>query len=116
YMLIRGEIPPYYTAAETENDTRGLYVNVQTRELAYYMRTRMERDPSWQNITDVFKGKVSAFDLQSAFSDVGKTLTMDELKHWNDNINAITRIREREFPEQTIPVRANIREAIDIFY
>jgi hypothetical protein len=116
YMLIRGEIPSYYTAAEIMNDTRGLYVNVETLELAYYMKTRMERDPYWQNVTDVFKGNVSAFDLQTAFANVGKSLTMDELKHLNDNINAITRIKEREFPEQTIPVKANIREAIDIFY
>ena len=41
---------------------------------------------------------------------------MEELKKLNDNINAITRIKEREFPEQTIPVKASIREAIDIFY
>lgn len=116
YMLIRGELPPYYTAAEIMNDTRGLYVNVETRELSYYMKTRMENSPLWQNITDVFQGKVSAFDLQSAFAAVGQNLGMDELKHLNDNINAITRIREREFPEQTIPVKANIREAIDIFY
>jgi hypothetical protein len=116
YMLIRGEIPSYYTAAEIMNDTRGLYVHLGTQELAYYMKTKMERDPYWQNITEVFKGKVSAFDLQSAFAKGGKNLNMDELKHLNGNINAITRIREREFPEQTIPVKANIREAIDIFY
>ena len=41
---------------------------------------------------------------------------MEELKRLNDNINAVTRIKDRDFPEQTIPVRANIREAIDIFY
>ena len=41
---------------------------------------------------------------------------MDELKAFNENINAVTRIRDREFPEQTIPVKASIREAIDIFY
>ena len=28
YMLINGDIPPYYTAPEIMNDTRGLYVNV----------------------------------------------------------------------------------------
>lgn len=116
YMLINGEIPPYYTALEIMNDTRGLYVNVESRELLYYMKTRMENNPSWQNITDVFKGKVSAFDLQAKYAETGKTLTMDELKKLNDNINAITRIKEREFPEQTIPVKASIREAIDIFY
>jgi hypothetical protein len=91
-------------------------VNVETLELSYYMKTRMENNPSWQNITDIFKGKVSAFDLQAKFFEIGRNLAMDELKKLNDNINAVTRIKEREFPEQTIPVKASIREAIDIFY
>lgn len=116
YMLITGEIPPYYTLPEIINDTRGLYVNVENLELSYYMKTRMENNPSWQNITDVFRGKVSAFDLQALYAANGRTLSMEELKKLNDNIAAITRIRDREFPEQTIPVKANIREAIDIFY
>jgi len=116
YMLINGDIPPYYTPPEIMNDTRGLYVNVETLELSYYMKTRMENNPSWQNITDVFKRKVSAFDLQAKFADSGKNLTMQELKKLNDNINAITLIKDREFPEQIIPVKASIREAIDIFY
>ncbi|MHC9061188.1 GmrSD restriction endonuclease domain-containing protein [Nitrospira sp. CMX1] len=116
YMLIRGQIPPYYTQAEIMNDTRGLYVNLATLELSYYMKTRMDNDPYWQNVTDVFQGKVSAFDLQASFEMLKRTLGMEELKKLNDNINAVTRIKERDFPEQTIPVRANIREAIDIFY
>lgn len=116
YMLIKGDIPPYYTLPEIMTDTRGLYVNVETLELSYYMKTKMENNPSWQHITDVFQGKVSAFDLQVKYAAVERNLTMDELKVLNDNINAITRIKEREFPEQTIPVKATIREAIDIFY
>jgi len=116
YMLINGNIPPYYIAPEIVNDTRGLHVNVETKELSYYMRTRMENNPSWQNITDVFQGRVNAFALQEQFKAAGRELSMDELKRLNDNINAITLIREREFPEQTIPARASIREAIDIFY
>jgi hypothetical protein len=71
YMLIRGEIPPYYTKPEIMNDTRGLYVNLATLELAYYMKTRMDNDPFWRNITDVLSGKVSAFDLQAAFAKAG---------------------------------------------
>lgn len=116
YMLIRGEIPPYYTKPEIMNDTRGLYVHLATLELAYYMKTRMDNDPYWRNITDVLSGKVSAFDLQAIFTEAGKQLDMEELKRLNDNINAVIRIKDREFPEQTIPIRANIREAIDIFY
>ena len=40
YMLIRGDMPPYYTAPEILNDTRGLYVNVETRELEYYKKAQ----------------------------------------------------------------------------
>src|SRR5664279_3872786 len=36
YMLIHGKIPPYYTAAEIMEDTRGLYVNLGTLDLSYY--------------------------------------------------------------------------------
>ena len=116
YMLIHGKIPPYYTTAEIMEDTRGLYVNLETLDLSYYMKTRMENNPLWQNITDVFRGHVSAFDLQNTFTKIGKPIEMAELKKLNDNINAITRIKDREFPEQTIPVKATIREAISIFY
>ncbi len=116
YMLMRGALPPYYTAAEIVEDTRKLYVHLGTLELSYYQKTIMEKDPFWQNITDVFQNKISAFDLQPAFEAAEKPLGMDQLKALNDNIGAITRIKERDFPEQTIPIKANIREAIDIFY
>ena len=34
----------------------------------------------------------------------------------DDNVESIKLILDREFPEQTIPIKASIREAIDIFY
>ena len=116
YMLIRGEIPPYYTLPEITNDTRGLYVNLDNLELSYYMKKRMDGNPYWQNITDVFKGNIDAFELQSKFEEYSVTLSMDEMKHINTNINTISRVVEREFPEQIIPPKATIKEAIDIFY
>ena len=36
YMLIRGEIPPYYMLKEITHDTRNLYINIETMELQYY--------------------------------------------------------------------------------
>src|SRR5436190_4982587 len=67
YMLIRGGLPPYYSAAEIENDPRRLYVNLLTMELSYYVKTRMENDPLWQDVTAIFKGNVNLVDLQSLF-------------------------------------------------
>jgi hypothetical protein len=116
YMLVRGAIPPYYTAAEILNDTRGLYVNVETLELAYYAKTKMENDPRWQNITDIFQRKIRAKDIVRELEQKGETVSREHDDMMDDNTRAIENILDRDFPEQTIPVRATVREAIDIFY
>ena len=36
--------------------------------------------------------------------------------HIDDNMRAIETVLDRDFPEQTIPIKATVREAIDIFY
>ena len=116
YMLIRGEIPPYYTLPEILRDTRGLHVNLDTLELSYYMKTRMDGNPYWQNITDVLQGKVDAIELEDQFEKQGEPLGRETRRRLSANINTVRRIVDREFPEQTIPVHATVREAIEIFY
>lgn len=116
YMLIRGQIPPYYTAPEITNDTRGLYVNVETLELSYYLRTRMENNPLWKNITDIFLRKIRAKDIVRDLEARGEEVGRQRDDRIDDNTRAIENILHRDFPEQTIPVKASVREAIDIFY
>ena len=117
YMLIRGTIPPYYTALDIgANDTRDLFVQLETLELLYYMKTRMENNPLWQNITHVFQRKVRARDVVRALQARNETVTREREDRIDDNTRAIENILDREFPEQTIPIKASIREAIDIFY
>lgn len=116
YMLVRGEIPPYYTAAEILNDTRGLYVNVETLELAYFSKTKMENDPRWQNITNIFQRKIRAKDIVRELEAKGEMVSRERDDTMDDNTRTIENILDRDFPEQTIPVRASVREAIDIFY
>ena len=116
YMLIRGVIPPYYTAPEIMNDTRDLFVHLETLELSYYMKTRMENNPLWQNITHVFQRKIRARDVVRTLEEKGEIFTREYEDKIDDNTRAIENILAREFPEQTIPIKASIREAIDIFY
>ena len=63
YLIIRGEIPPYYTEKEIIQDTRNLYVNIDSLELQYYMKKRMENNPLWINLTDIFQLKIKRFLL-----------------------------------------------------
>ena len=116
YMLIRGELPPYYTAPEILNDTRGLYVNVETTELEYFKKLKMQSDPLWQNLTDIFQKKVRTKDIVRALEDRGEKVPRERDDKIDDNVRSFERILDREFPEQTIPVKASVRQAIDIFY
>jgi hypothetical protein len=116
YMLIRGTIPPYYTLPEITNDTRGLFVNVESRELEYYSQRKMEKDPCWRNITDVFKKKVRSNDIYRELEQLGSVVDRKRQDRIDDNMQAIQNILDRDFPEQTVPIKATIREAIDIFY
>ncbi|RVJ45860.1 DUF262 domain-containing protein [Sinorhizobium medicae] len=115
YMLIRGELPPYYTLEEITEDTRTMRVNIETLELEYYHR-RMDNDPRWQDVTDIFNKKTRPRDVFHALEKGGRILKREDENTIDDNFARIQGILDRDFPEQNIPVRATLREAIDIFY
>jgi len=116
YMLIRGELPPYYTLPEITNDTRGLYVNLETLELGYYRKVTMQHNPLWQNITDIFQKTLTPRKIMQVLEEKGTDLTDELADAIYNNIQKVELILDREFPEQTIPIKASVREAIDIFY
>jgi uncharacterized protein with ParB-like and HNH nuclease domain len=118
YMLMKGDIPPYYTAQEIQNDIRNLYVNVESLELEYYKAKMMDNNPLWVNITEIFKGKVRERDITDELEkkNNGERLPRERETIISNNIRAIERIEDRDFLEQVIPVKASIKEAIDIFY
>ena len=118
YRLMTGLIPPYYTENEIANDIRKLYVNVETLELEYYKVKTMENNPLWCNITDIFKGNIRERDITDELEkkNNGERLPRERETIISNNIRAIERIEDRDFLEQIIPVKATIKEAIDIFY
>ncbi len=118
YMLMKGEIPPYYTEKEIENDIRNLYVNVETLELEYYKEKMMENNPLWVNITDIFKSEIRERDITDELEKMnnGERLPRERERIISNNIISIKKIEDRDFLEQIIPVKATIKEAIDIFY
>ncbi len=118
YMLMKDEIPPYYTQNDIENDIRKLYVNVETLELEYYKIKTMESNPLWVNITDIFKGTIRERDITDALEEKnnGERLPRERETNISNNIGSIKRIEDHDFLEQVIPVKASIKEAIDIFY
>ncbi len=116
YMLIKDKLPPYYTESEIKYDPRGLYINIETLELQYYKKTIMQNNPYWLSITDIFQRKIRERNVIKAIKDNGKELTTEQEDTISDNFLAVGNIPDLEFLEQTIPVRATLKEAIDIFY
>ncbi len=116
YMLVRGKIPPYYSPAEIVNDTRGLYVQIETLELGYHSKTKMDTDPCWQDITEIMQRNVRSHDIIRELKDKGDNISRQREDLLDDNMRKIESILGRDFPEQTVPARATVREAIDIFY
>ena len=116
YMLIRGKRPPYYSEAEITNNIFNLYMDVETLELEYYSKQKMDGDPRWQNITDIFQRKVWDRDIVQGLEDRGEIVDRDRERCISDNLRTVEMILDRDFPEQTIPIRASVQDAIDIFY
>ena len=118
YMLLTGEIPPYYTVKEITHDVRGLYVNVETLDLEYYKKITMENNPVWIDITNILTNQVKSWDVVKKIEEKENIERLSEKKHRkiDDNIHAIQLIHDRNFIEQEIPVTASLKEAIDIFY
>ncbi len=116
YILIRDKIPPYYTKNEIKTDITHLYVNVENLELEYFKKTKMGNNPLWVNITDIFQKKVRTRDVIRALKQSDQEVPDEREDVIDENFRNIESILSRNFLEQTIPVKANIKEAIDIFY
>ncbi len=120
YILIKDKIPPYYKESDILKDPRGtdgLYVHISTLELQYYRATIMANDPYWINITDIFQNKVGGdWSLFKQLDEKGIELSNEDKDRLSNNLSSIKSIPEMEFIEQSIPIKASLKEAIDIFY
>ena len=116
YLLINGEIPPYYSQKDITYDPRHLYFNLNTGEFQYYMKQKMEGDPLWQKVTDCFNEKlVNAVDIIDKVSGQEQNIDRELLKKVNENLTNLRSIERVEYPYQTVPTSARLDEAIDVF-
>lgn len=115
HMLLRGDIPAYYTEADIQSDPRDLYFNLQSGEFQYFQASRMRGDPLWRSVVDCFRGRelnVIKIAMQSECDEEAK-LTLAEVL--NENLNRLKAIVDIDLPAQIVPHHANLDVAIDIF-
>lgn len=114
YLLITGEIPPYYTEKDLTTDPRNLYYHLGTGDFQYYQAVLMQNDPLWVEVVDCFaaKPKVNVFKL---VGDAPEEEKLELAMRYQNRLTALQNIKEKELPELLIPASATIEEAIDIF-
>ncbi len=116
YMLMWDKPPPYYTSAEILVNPAGMWVDLTSRAVDYGNDVRREQDPRWQRIGDVLQGKIRAWQLFDKFAAAGHVLDDAGKQQVSENVERVLGILAYDIPEQTIPIHASVREAIEIFY
>lgn len=116
YILARGTPPPYYTQSEILVNPSGMWIDLTTLVADYGNDTKRSLEPKWQHLTDILQGKINAWKLFEQFASAGQPLDDAGKQQVSENIDAVRRLLDYDIPEQTIPIRATVREAIEIFY
>lgn len=115
YMLITGEIPPYYTERDIQTDPRDLYYNLDTGEFQYYQSSRMKGNPLWWSVVECFNNQdINIFEIAQRQATTSEE-ALQLAKRYNDHLNRLRQIRDIDLPEQMVPSHAGLDDAIDIF-
>ncbi|CAN7719221.1 GmrSD restriction endonuclease domain-containing protein [Mesorhizobium sp. LjRoot246] len=116
YMLARSAPPPYYNSTDILVDPSGMWIDLLNLKPDYGSDAKRSGDPRWQRLTDILQNKVNAWGLFPEFEKTGFPLDQQTQQIIGQNIDSVKRILDYDIPEQTIPIRATVGEAIEIFY
>lgn len=108
YGVVRGTPPPFFEGDKTA--FTGLHFNVDTESFEYYAPTKMAGDPTWVNVTELFRK--GPFEYLTAFPDVEREV----LNTYLERLNRIKEIENRDFYYDKITgANKTVEEVVDIF-
>ena len=116
YMLVTGDIPPYYKEDEITNDVRDLYFNVEDGDFQYFQPVRMRDNPRWVKVVDCFnQHTVDVFSIaqKTVGSEDGGAFQIAQ--SYDSNLSKLRAIKEVDLPTQVVPTEASTKDAIDVF-
>jgi hypothetical protein len=115
FMLIEGDIPPYYTTRDIKVDPRELYYNIEHGDFQYYQASRMRDNPTWVKVTECYRDKdINVFSIAKDQTD-DEGGAFDLAQTYNTNLNSLRNVRNADLPVQIVPSKATLTETIDIF-
>ncbi len=115
YLLINGEIPPYYREKDIINDPRHLFFNLRTGEFLYYMKSKMEGNPFWLRVVDCFNQDIKIYKFIKDIEVESQEEKERIAEQVEENLTRLKDVLKIDYPVQTVPTSAEIDEAIDVF-
>lgn len=113
YLLIKDEIPPYYTEDDIQTDPRSLYFNLESGEFKYENKSTRD-NPEWVKVTNCFKDNVSIFQIAKETteddSEVGQ-----KAEDYNRELKRINKITSLQMPKEELGKSADVHQAINLF-
>lgn len=118
YLLIKGEVPPYYTKEDLLKDPRSLYFNLRSGDF-HFENKPVREDPEWVKVTEIFKKDLGGTDVVRSMSDdqikkIGAD-KFDLADLYDKQLKKIHRILNKNISVESLPKTADIHEAIDLF-
>lgn len=115
YLLINGEVPPYYKETDISHDPRHLYFDLRTGEFRYYQARQMMDSPFWKSVVECFNGNIDAFTLIENLHIEDAQERLEIGRTVNDNLVRLRAISDIDYFVQSVPQGLDIDKAIDIF-
>ncbi|MEO0644688.1 MAG: DUF262 domain-containing protein [Cyanobacteria bacterium J06650_10] len=111
YGLIRGQAPQFFEG--NAQSFTGLYFNLKDEDFAFYMPTRMDGNPFWINVTELMQQGPGPFCGEIY---TNPDLTKEIAGTYNNRLNAIYNIREKDFHIEEVSGKdKTIEEVVEIF-
>jgi hypothetical protein len=113
YLLMKDEIPPYYTADDIQQDPRELYFNLDSGEFRYVNKS-MRDSPEWVRTTDCFADEVRTFEIARQTTDDDSEMGA-RAEHYQRQLKRVEKIESLQMPKEEIGKSADVHQAIDLF-
>jgi uncharacterized protein with ParB-like and HNH nuclease domain len=113
YLIIKGEVPPYYSRSEIKYDPKELSFNLVTEEFEYYQSTKMKNNPAWRKLTWLFN--TNQKEIEQVAREVEAKGETGFAFHVLNVYLRLLGILKRDFPVQNIPLGTDELKAILIF-
>jgi hypothetical protein len=118
YMLLEGEIPPFYTKIDIESgeDPRNLYYNLDSGDLLYYKPKEMKDNPIWLRVVDCFNDSIEHnFVEMVKFNGAEEGQYPSLMQKYIKNLTRLQNIKSIRMPIQMVPSEADLTDAITVF-